>query len=343
VKPYSDPKTNAALTDGIDQVLARRATTAGPTVVKESLLKDGEPVRVLLDLLDDNPDQPRQYVDPDYIEELAETILQRGLIHRVVVRQVGARFQIVAGHCRRDAYKRLRDHGAPGDWTAIPADLVQVSDEESALHCLLENIEREDLSPAEEGAAYANLMLKYGLPTAKELAARLGVDEQRVARRLRVHEGPNCIKSALTRGLKVPVADAAEGGGRKKNETRRLGLDAALEFLKLYEHHRRKHPGTEGGRPDGRPIADGKTEPVVMRALSEGWSRQRIRAQVERLMSGKPVEQDDAGDANAAPMFEIKADRFVVFTKRLARASVGEREAVLEELRKALANEGARA
>src|SRR3954463_14613919 len=69
--------------------------------------KEGEQMRVPIELLDGNPDQPRQYVDPDYIEELAETILQRGLIHRIVVRRMGTRFQIVAGHCRRAAFKLL--------------------------------------------------------------------------------------------------------------------------------------------------------------------------------------------------------------------------------------------
>src|SRR3954447_9451098 len=185
---------------------------------------DSEQMRIALHLLDDNPDQPRQYVDPDYIEELAETILQRGLIHRIVVRRTGTRFQIVAGHCRRAAFKLLAQTGKPGDWSIIPADVVELSDENAALHCLLENIQREDLSPAEEGAAYANLMQKYGLATAKALAERLGIDELRVARRLRIFEGPECIKKALTRGLKVRVADAVAAGGRSKNQTRRLTL-----------------------------------------------------------------------------------------------------------------------
>src|SRR3954468_13381844 len=97
----------------------------------------GEQMRIALELLDDNPDQPRQYVDPEYIEELAETILQRGLIHRIVVRRVGGRFQIVAGHCRRDAFKLLAEKGAPGEWGTIPAEVVELSDEAAALHCLL--------------------------------------------------------------------------------------------------------------------------------------------------------------------------------------------------------------
>ena len=342
MKADNEMNRGAPVGDGIDQVLARRAQEAKPDSVDgtaEAPRADGEQMRVPLELLDDNPDQPRQYIDSDYIEELAETILQRGLIHRIVVRRVGLRFQVVAGHCRRDAFMLLRNKGAPGDWSAIPADVVQISDEQAALHCLLENIEREDLSPAEEGAAYTNLMQKYGLATAKALAERLGIDELRVSRRLRIFEGPECIKKALTRGLKVSVGDAADAGGRRKQETRRLTLDAALEFLKIYEQQRRKHPGTVGGRPDARPIAEMKTEPVVMRALSEGWSRQRIRSHVERLLSGK-ASADDANDGSKElPTFEVKTDRFVVFTKRLARAPVEEREAVLEQLRKVLTNE----
>jgi len=338
-------KTNevkrAAMDDGIEQVLARKAeeTTLESASQVGEPHPDGEQMRIPLEMLDDNPDQPRQYVDPDYIEELAETILQRGLIHRIVVRRAGMRFQIVAGHCRRSAFKLLGEKGAPGEWSTIPAEVIELSDEAAALHCLLENIQREDLSPAEEGAAYANLMQKYGLATAKALAERLGIDELRVSRRLRIFEGPECIKRALTRGLKVPVGDPADGGGRRKQETRRLTLDAALEFLKVYEQHRRKHPGTEGGRPDGRPIADVKTEPVVIRALSEGWSRQRIRAHVERLLSGKAPAEDADDGPKRLPTFEVKADRFVVFTKRLARAPVDEREAVLEQLRKVLTSE----
>ena len=326
---------------GCDQVLTRMThhVSVDTSDIAKRPFRDGEQMRIPVELLDDNPDQPRQYVDPDYIEELAETILQRGLIHRIVVRRAGTRFQIVAGHCRRAAFKLLRAKGAPGEWSTIPAEVIDLSDEAAALHCLLENIQREDLSPAEEGAAYANLMQKYGLATAKALAERLGIDELRVSRRLRIVEGPECIKKALTRGLKVPVGDTAEGGGRSKHETRRLTLDAALEFLKVYEQHRRKHPGTEGGRPDGRPIADVKTEPLVMRALSEGWSRQRIRSHVERILSGKASAEAAHDGPKELPTFEVKADRFVVFTKRLARAAVDEREAVLEQLRKVLTNE----
>ena len=76
-----------------------------------------------------------------------------------------------------------------------------------------------------------------------------------------------------------------------------------------------------------------------MRALSEGWSGQRIRSHVERLLSGKASADDADGGPKELPTFEVKADRFVVFTKRLARAPVDEREAVLEQLRKMLTSE----
>ena len=76
-----------------------------------------------------------------------------------------------------------------------------------------------------------------------------------------------------------------------------------------------------------------------MRALSEGWSRQRIRSHVERFLSGKASAEGADDGPKELPTFEMKADRFVVFTKRLARAPVDEREAVLEQLRKVLTSE----
>src|SRR5438270_8180659 len=125
---------NKGVTGGerIDQVPTRRIQKAGPesaSDVAEPRPLGGEQMRIALELLDDNPDQPRQYVDPNYIEELAETILQRGLIHRIVIRRVGIRFQIVAGHCRRAAFKLLDEKGVPGEWSTIPADVIELSDE----------------------------------------------------------------------------------------------------------------------------------------------------------------------------------------------------------------------
>jgi hypothetical protein len=83
-------------------------------------------------------------------------------------------------------------------------------------------------------------------------------------------------------------------------------------------------------------MADVKTEPLVIRALSQGWSRQRIRSHVERVLSGKTLANEDGDVPKELPTFEISADKFVVFTTRLARAPLTEREAVLEQLRQML-------
>src|SRR5690348_2989123 len=87
VKAIDEMNKGVMRGDGIDQVLARkidRALGESASEVAEPRPPGGEQMRIPLEWLDDNPDQPRQYVDPEYIEELAETILQRGLIHRIV-------------------------------------------------------------------------------------------------------------------------------------------------------------------------------------------------------------------------------------------------------------------
>lgn len=81
----------------------------------------------------------------------------------------------------------------------------------------------------------------------------------------------------------------------------------------------------------------------LLGALSDGWSRQRVRAQVERTLSGRvPVHEETRVETRAAPMFEAKADRFVIFTKRLATAPTQEHEAGLAELRKPWPTKGRR-
>ena len=108
-------------------------------------------LRLDLDHLLDNPDQPRKYIDPNYIAELATTIRLHGLLFKPTARLVDGKHQLVAGHCRRDAVKLLRDQATDPavrlKWSTIPVTLVEMTDEQSAIAALIENIQREDLWP----------------------------------------------------------------------------------------------------------------------------------------------------------------------------------------------------
>ena len=296
-------------------------------------------LRVNVDQLLDNPDQPRKYVDPNYIAELATTIRLHGLLFKPTARLVDGKYQLIAGHCRRDAVKLIRDQATdPVErlrWSTIPVSLVEMTDEQSAIAALIENIQREDLSAAEEGEAYARLQEKYGFATAKALAERLGVDEQRVARRVRIHQGPQALKDALTRGVKI--APLHESGSRR-HEVRKLSFEGANELLRLHLFFLKKYPGVEGGKANPRTCADVKLEPVIERALAQGWSKLKIRAYVDQSVAGRAKEDDPGAQdekGQAAAIVECKRDRLVLHLDRLGRADTAARAAAFEALKSA--------
>ncbi len=129
-----------------------------------------------------NPDQPRKDFDPQALNELAESLVVHGLLQPVLVRPVGERYCIIAGE------RRLRAAQIAG-FTKI-AVIVQVcTDQEMAERALIENIQRADLTPVEEGFAYARLIKEYGM-TQDLVAQRVGKARTTIANLLRVIQLP---------------------------------------------------------------------------------------------------------------------------------------------------------
>jgi ParB family chromosome partitioning protein len=109
--------------------------------------------RIELDLLETNPFQPRSHIDEATLSELMDSIRNHGLLQPITARKTGTRYQIIAGHRRVEAFRRLRTEKLPGGAAAeerfatIPAhEKFDVSDEEMALFALVENLQRDDLS-----------------------------------------------------------------------------------------------------------------------------------------------------------------------------------------------------
>lgn len=111
--------------------------------------------RIPLDVLDANPYQPRRGLDGSALAELAASIRDHGLLQPVSVRRVqGGRYQLIAGHGRLEAFRRLRAEAADGTedvaerFGTIPThERFDVTEEEMALLALVENLQRDDLSP----------------------------------------------------------------------------------------------------------------------------------------------------------------------------------------------------
>lgn len=111
-----------------------------------------------------NPDQPRKHVDPVRLQELADSITAHGLIHPITVRRTDSdQYMVIAGERRFRAYALL-------ERTTIPAIISEGSTDELAL---IENIQREDLSPIDEYQAIARLIAKHGY-TQGDAATALG-------------------------------------------------------------------------------------------------------------------------------------------------------------------------
>jgi ParB/RepB/Spo0J family partition protein len=301
-------------------------------------------LEVDVDHLLDNPDQPRRFIDSGYVSELASTIRLHGLLFKPAARLVNGKYQLVAGHCRRDAFKLNRDSAPDATererWSMIPITLVEMTDEQSAMAALIENIQREDLSAAEEGEAYARLQEKYGYASVRALAERLGVDEQRIARRIRIHNGPLALKDALTRGIRIAAAPE-DGGTSRRPELRKLSYEAGVELLRLHGYLQKKFPGVEGGKANPRTCAEVKLDPVIERVLGQGWSTQKVRAYVSRVLAGASIKEADDAEATAAKaavkgqIVEHRGESLVLHLKRLGDADAASRTAAFEAVKAA--------
>lgn len=138
----------------------------------------GGPLQIDVDLIDPSPFQPRTRFVETALEELAHSIRSSGIIQPLVVRRVGARFQLIAGERRWRAAQRAQ-------LLRVPAVLREVSDEQALELTLVENIQREDLNPIEQARAFERLMDQFHL-TQDEVATRTGKDRATVANSVRL-------------------------------------------------------------------------------------------------------------------------------------------------------------
>ncbi|WP_096272219.1 ParB/RepB/Spo0J family partition protein [Paucisalibacillus globulus] len=139
-----------------------------------------------------NPYQPRKTFNTDSIEELKESILEFGIIQPLIVRKSIKGFEIVVGERR---FRAAKEAGL----TEVPAIVKELTDEKMMELALLENLQREDLSPIEEGQAYANLMKELNI-TQEELSKRLGKSRSHIANMVRLLGLPDQVISYINNG-----------------------------------------------------------------------------------------------------------------------------------------------
>ena len=204
--------------EGVPQVVATATTSAGTAAaVAPAQSVVGGPLQIDIDLVDPSPYQPRTRFAEAGLEELAQSIRTSGIIQPLVVRKIGARYQLIAGERRWRASLRAQ-------LLRVPVVLREVSDEQALELTLVENIQREDLNPIEQARAFDRLMEEFHL-TQDEVASRTGKDRATVANSVRLLslEGP------LLEWIEEGKITAGHGRALLAIEDRKLRNDLALK------------------------------------------------------------------------------------------------------------------
>lgn len=139
-----------------------------------------------------NRHQPRQGISPEALADLAESIRQNGVIQPLILRRVDDGYELIAGERR---WRAAREAGLD----RVAAVVREASDAESFQLALIENVQREDLSPLEEAEAYRRMVEEFGL-TQDQVASRVGKNRATVANMLRLLTLPAEVKDEIVGG-----------------------------------------------------------------------------------------------------------------------------------------------
>jgi ParB/RepB/Spo0J family partition protein len=146
---------------------------------------------VPVDRITPNPEQPRMVFDEDTLQELAASIREHGVLQPILVRPLGNhQFQLIAGE-RRWRASKIAGHAT------IPA-LVEEIDDDTALEIsIIENLQREDLSPLDEASMYDRMIHEHGY-SVRKLAQKLGKDKGYLENRLRLADAPPEVRQLVS-------------------------------------------------------------------------------------------------------------------------------------------------
>ena len=174
---------------GLQALLGEAAPRAGKSDAPAS---EGGVREIEVARIRPNPDQPRSQFGDEGLDELAASIVERGVLQPILVRPEGDGFMIVAGERRWRAAQKAQLH-------RIPAIVRELGPAEVAEVALIENIQREDLNAIEEAEAYRQLIVRHG-HTQEALAKIVHKSRSHIANLLRLLDLPEFVRQSLLRG-----------------------------------------------------------------------------------------------------------------------------------------------
>ena len=177
--------SNDRLGRGLDELLSSEETGDDPSLSQ-----------LPVDEIAANSRQPRDHFDPDKLDELTESIRQQGVVEPIVVRPYpdgDRRYMIVAGERRWRASQQA-------GLSRIPGIVRELEPGKAYLLSLVENVQRENLSPLEEAQAYQRLVNEENY-SQEQVAEAVGKSRSAIANRLRLLELPESVREALLEGV----------------------------------------------------------------------------------------------------------------------------------------------
>jgi ParB family transcriptional regulator, chromosome partitioning protein len=211
-----------------------------------------------------NPDQPRTHFDEDSLEELAESIRQRGVLQPILLRADGDGYMIVAGERRWRAAQKAQLH-------AIPAIVRDIDASTIAELALIENIQREDLNPLEEAEGYRQLIERHS-HTQDGVARIVHKSRSHVANLLRLLDLPDFVRQSLLQGdISMGHARAVAAAADPEALTREI-VQKGLSVRQAEERARRERTTTDGKEPAQQKPRAGEPVDADLAALERQLS-----------------------------------------------------------------------
>ena len=251
------------------------------------------PAEVAVERLEPNPHQPRAGLDPARLSELAASIRQTGVVQPILVRPRGDRFQIVAGERR---WRAAREAGL----ATVPVTIRDVPDAELLELALVENIQRQELTPLEEAEAFQKLATDFQL-TQEEIARRVGRERSTVANTLRLLRLPRELRDLVGAGSLDAGHARALLALDGVDEQLALGREAARKGLSVREVERRVALARAPRKRTGTPRKDANTRAAEQRLRAVLGSR----VEVQRKGRGGTLRIAFSSEAELQRLFDL--------------------------------------
>lgn len=204
---------------------------------KPETIVDNNVTQIKTSLIKDNRLQPRTYYDEEKLSELISSIKEKGVLQPILVRKVGAEFEVIAGERRLKAARAL-------NLESVPVVIKVATDREALVLALVENIQREDLNSIEEAQSFKKLIEEFNF-NQDDVAKAVGKDRSTVSNLMRLLKLPDEIQKAIFTGQITTGHARALLSIEDKNLQKRVFEDLLSRDLSVREIERIVRASTE--------------------------------------------------------------------------------------------------